>query len=179
MRIWQGARWLFRADTLFLVPGDSPIGHRLPLESLPWADEKVIEQETEADPFAPRRGRCRCAGIPRHLPLSDSMGAGAEGFRPVVQESPNIGRGEPGLVRTALGVEPRGGVIHVFFPPLYDAEDWLALAAAIEDTAAELGHKVVLEGYLPPRDARLQHFSVTPDPGVIEVNVHPSVDGRN
>jgi uncharacterized protein (DUF2126 family) len=62
----------------------------------------------------------------------------------------------------------------VFFPPLYDAEDWLALATAIEDTATELGRKVVLEGYLPPRDPRLKHFSVTPDPGVIEVNVHPS-----
>ena len=54
------------------------------------------------------------------------------------------------------------------------AEDWLDLVAAVEDTAEELGRKVVLEGYLPPRDPRLLHFSVTPDPGVIEVNVHPA-----
>ena len=101
------------------------------------------------------------------------MGAGAEGFRPVPQDLPVVGRGEPDLVRTALCVEPRDGMIHVFFPPLFAAEDWLALAAAVEDTAAELGRKVVLEGYLPPRDPRLLHFSVTPDPGVIEVNVHP------
>ncbi len=87
---------------------------------------------------------------------------------------PVVGRDEPDLVRTALAVEPRNGIIHVFFPPLYDAEDWLVLAAAIEDTAKELGRKVVLEGYLPPHDPRLKRFSVTPDPGVIEVNVHPA-----
>jgi uncharacterized protein (DUF2126 family) len=139
---------------------------------LPWADEAEVEQAVEADPFA-RRGPLPSRQAFR-LVTSDNMGAGAEGFRPVVQSLPEVGRGEPDMVRTALTVEARGGVIRVFFPPLYDAEDWLALAAAIEDTASELGRKVVLEGYLPPRDPRLKHFSVTPDPGVIEVNVHPS-----
>jgi uncharacterized protein (DUF2126 family) len=71
-------------------------------------------------------------------------------------------------------VEPRDGLLHVFLPPLTAAEDWLALIAAVEDTAAETGRKVVLEGYLPPHDPRLNHFSVTPDPGVIEVNIHPA-----
>ncbi len=92
----------------------------------------------------------------------------------MAQDAPVIGRGEPELVRTALCVEPRNGLIHVFLPPLTAAEDWLALIAAVEDTAAETGRKVVLEGYLPPHDPRLEHFSVTPDPGVIEVNVHPA-----
>jgi uncharacterized protein (DUF2126 family) len=77
-------------------------------------------------------------------------------------------------VHTALTVEPRGGLLHVFFPPLHEVEDWLELAAVIEATAAELGRPVVLEGYPPPSDPRLLHFSVTPDPGVIEVNIHPS-----
>jgi len=172
VRIWQSGQWFLRGGTLFLVPGDSPIGHRLPLESLPWTDESEVEQQVEPDPFA-RRGLLPSRQALR-LVTSDNMGAGAEGFRPVVQSLPEVGRGESDLVRTALTVEARGGVIRVFFPPLYDAEDWLALAAAIEDTATELGRKVVLEGYLPPRDARLKHFSVTPDPGVIEVNVHPS-----
>jgi uncharacterized protein (DUF2126 family)/transglutaminase-like putative cysteine protease len=171
-RIWQSGHWLVRGGTLFLAPGDAPIGHRLPLTSLPWTDEATIEHETEPDLFAPR------GSLPPRQALkvvaSATMAAGAETFRPMPQQLPVIGRGEPEVVRTALTLEPHGGVIHVFFPPLYAAEDWLALVAAVEDTAAELGRPVVLEGYLPPRDPRLLHFSVTPDPGVIEVNVHPA-----
>ena len=90
------------------------------------------------------------------------------------QDLPEVGKEKPELVRTALTVEARDGKIHIFYPPLTAAEDWLDLTAAIEATAAEAGRKVVLEGYLPPRDDRLNHFSVTPDPGVIEVNIHPS-----
>jgi uncharacterized protein (DUF2126 family) len=174
VRIWQSAKWYFRGDALFLLPGDSAIGYRLPLDTLPWAKPETIEHEAEPDPFAPRAPLPQQKDFQTAASPSDTMGAGAEGFRPVAQEAPVVGRGEPDLVRTALCVEPRGGVIHVFFPPLYAVEDWLALAAAIEDTAGEFGRKVVLEGYLPPRDPRLQHFSVTPDPGVIEVNVHPA-----
>lgn len=178
VRSWQSGKWVFRAGTLFLVPGDAPIGYRLPLESLPWADPETIERESEPDPFAPGaplppRPTSR---QPFRAAAGETMGAGAEGFRPVPQDLPVVGRGQPDLVRTALTVEPRDGLIHVFFPPLTEAGDWLALAAAIEDTAAALGRKVVLEGYLPPRDPRLNHFSVTPDPGVIEVNVHPARD---
>jgi uncharacterized protein (DUF2126 family) len=99
---------------------------------------------------------------------------GIEGFRPVQQELPVVGREEPGVVRTALTVESRDGILHVFYPPLYAVEDWLELTAAVEDTAQEFGRKVVLEGYLPPEDPRVLNFSVTPDPGVLEVNIHPA-----
>jgi uncharacterized protein (DUF2126 family) len=182
-RRWQSGRWFFRDDTLFLVPGDSPIGLRLPLESLPWADPATIEGEFEADPMAPKEPLPpshafeRLRGPSTMAPSTigpSTMSAGAEGYRPVPQTLPVVGRGEPALVRTALTVEARDGKIHVFYPPLMAAEDWLDLTAAVEATAAEAGRKVVLEGYLPPRDERLQSFSVTPDPGVIEVNIHPS-----
>jgi uncharacterized protein (DUF2126 family) len=102
------------------------------------------------------------------------MESAIEGFRPVPQDAPVVGREEPSLVRTALAVEARDGVLHIFYPPLYAVEDWLELTAAVEDTAAELGRKVILEGYLPPEDPRVINFSVTPDPGVIEANVHPA-----
>ncbi|WP_338663589.1 transglutaminase family protein [Pararoseomonas sp. SCSIO 73927] len=208
VRRWQSGRWFLRGEHLFLVPGDSAIGFRLPLQSLPWMSETDAANtfETEADPFAPR------SPLPPHPALARPMGnhpapglhhvtpdcvaaaplppfqafqrvpgngpgtsyaGGAEGFRPVPQSPPEVGKSDPDVVRTAMTVEARGGIIHVFFPPLYEAVDWLDLAAAVEATAAETGRKVVLEGYLPPRDPGLLSFSVTPDPGVIEVNVHP------
>ncbi|OYV34526.1 MAG: IMP dehydrogenase [Rhodospirillales bacterium 20-64-7] len=171
-RRWQSGKWFFRDDVMFLVPGDSPVGLRLPLESLPWADPEHLEHEFETDPFAPRED----------LPKRDSLqrtregygGSSIEGFRPVPQDAPVVGEEAPGLVRTALAVEARDGILHVFYPPLYAAEDWLELTAAVEDTAQELGRKVVLEGYLPPEDPRVINFSVTPDPGVIEANIHPA-----
>ena len=198
-RRWQSGKWFFRSGTMFLIPGDAPIGFRLPLDSLPWADPNHIEFDQPRDPFAPvgklpprqsftrvaepppwdavgaSRAEDGYAGIvpqrlpPQHVPNQ------RPGFGTISHErSPEIGREEPDLVRTALAVEPRGGKLHVFFPPLYTAEDWLDLVAAVEDTAEELGTQVVLEGYGPPRDPRLNQFSVTPDPGVIEVNIHPA-----
>ena len=83
------------------------------------------------------------------------------------------------LVRTALCVEPRDGTLHVFLPPVSHLEHYLSLVACIEDTAAELGMPVVLEGYEPPRDPRLVRLLVTPDPGVIEVNIHPAHGWRD
>ena len=213
-RRWQTGRWLLRSDLLFLVPGDSAIGFRLPLESLPWADPDTVEIPTERDPFAPRPafarrspydllrrssaagGRGRDGGIGtgdaasgeppdrssgRRQPMLPGgplePGPGVDAFRPPGERGDHalaVGRGEPALVRTALTVEARGGTLHVFFPPLTEVEDWLDLATAVEETAAERGCQVVLEGYLPPRDPRLGTFSVTPDPGVIEVNVPPA-----
>jgi uncharacterized protein (DUF2126 family) len=164
-RRWQSGRWFFRPGPMFLIPGDSPIGYRLPLEGLPWASEAAIDAEPARDPFAethplPPRGR-----------LGQAQGLAQ---RIVEQRLPVPGREEPDVVRTALVIEPRGGKLHVFLPPVTRAEDWLDLVAAVEETAGETGRQVVLEGYLPPHHPGLVHFSVTPDPGVIEVNVHPA-----
>ena len=79
-----------------------------------------------------------------------------------------------GVVRTALCAEPRDGRLYLFMPPLNRLDDYLELVAAIEATARELRCPVLLEGYEPPTDPRLTHFRVTPDPGVIEVNIHPA-----
>jgi uncharacterized protein (DUF2126 family)/transglutaminase-like putative cysteine protease len=174
-RRWQSGRWFLREGALCLLPGDSPIGFRLPLESLPWADPETLARDADhpRDPFT------RTEPLPSAQRIREAAARGAQGseaFRPVPQELPVIGRQDPGVVRTALTVESRDGLLHIFFPPLAAAEDWLDLAAAIEATAAEAGRPVILEGYLPPSDERLQHFSVTPDPGVIEVNIHPAPD---
>ncbi len=181
VRRWQSGRWLFRGDTMFLLPGDSPIGFRLPLESLPWVEPESIEYEVEPDPFAPRPPFRSAHAIRAalHRPAGAPVGGhAAPGLDitspPMPQPLPVLAEDAPSQVRTALTVEARGGLLHIFLPPLFAAEDWLDLIAAIESTAQELGRKVVLEGYLPPSDPRLAYFSVTPDPGVIEVNVHPA-----
>jgi uncharacterized protein (DUF2126 family)/transglutaminase-like putative cysteine protease len=182
-RRWQSGRWFFRDDTLFLIPGDSPMGLRLPLQSLPWLDPEMMtaEADREADPFAPRAalpdaGQLAIRRGPRSVQPLQGFGLheGIEGFRPMPQPDAVVGANDPALVRTALCVEPRDGKLHVFLPPLFAAEDWLDLIAALEGTAEETGRKIVIEGYLPPHDDRIPNFSVTPDPGVIEVNIHPA-----
>jgi uncharacterized protein (DUF2126 family)/transglutaminase-like putative cysteine protease len=166
-RRWQTGRWFLRGEALFLIPGDAPIGLRLPLAALPWADPALVEADFERDPFAPRPRLESWAALRTQSP--------ARSVTPVAeQRAPVPGEPEPDLVRTALAIEPRDGRLHVFLPPMAYAEDFLALVAAVEATAGELGTQVVVEGYPPPRDPRLNQFSITPDPGVIEVNIHPA-----
>jgi uncharacterized protein (DUF2126 family) len=174
-RAWQSGKWFFRDGEMFLMPGDSPVGLRLPLDGLPWADPENLEVEFEPDPFAPRTQLPKRDSLQRARLIEGYEARGAiEGFRPVQQALPVVGREEPGVVRTALCVEARDGIIHIFYPPLFDVADWLDLTAAIEQTAEECGRKVILEGYLPPEDERVLNFSITPDPGVIECNIHPA-----
>ena len=131
---WRSSRWPLPDHRVFLIPGDSPAGLRLPMGSLPW-------------------------------PTAADVRAGTS------------------IVRTALVLQQRSGRLHVFMPPLQDpdhgsaaeaTDDWLELIAAVEQIAGSLGTPVVLEGYPPPHDARLARLQVTPDPGVIEVNVPPA-----
>ena len=143
---WQSCHWPLRRKRLIAIPGDSPMGLRLPLESLPYASEQEIYQP-EHDPFAP-----------------------AESER-VVNRAPREMRQ---LIRTALVVEPRDGKLFIFLPPLQTFADYCNLVNALEQTAEQLGLKIILEGYEPPNDPLLKNFKVTPDPGVIEVNIHPS-----
>jgi uncharacterized protein (DUF2126 family)/transglutaminase-like putative cysteine protease len=154
---WRSGPWYVRGGILLLLPGDSPVGLRLPLDRLPWVAKKDLPIAVEPDPMA------ETGPLPGHASLAQSQFEGAA-----------AGTNEP--VRTALCVEARDGHLHVFLPPVEAADDFLALVAAIERTAAEVGRPVAIEGYGPPYDPRLGQFSVTPDPGVIEVNIHPAAN---
>jgi uncharacterized protein (DUF2126 family) len=156
---WRTGPWFLRRERCYLIPGDSPVGYRLPLDSQPWVPKGEYPFMHEADPMAsppplPQRGDPRSRGAsaePGNVPVSAAT-----------------------MTRTALCAEPRGGILYLFMPPTHQLEHYLELVAAIEATAEDMDTPVVLEGYEPPRDTRLNGFRVTPDPGVIEVNIHPS-----
>ncbi len=264
---WVTGPWFLRDERLYLVPGDSPMGYRLPLDSLPWAAKGDLPWTLAQDPFAPKAvlpsaaalrmqqvlGRGALGAAPGGATAGAAGGAaaGTAGRGPDAADfadtapGPSAGTedadsglmgatrvaasaaygGGPGadrmgtehdpvvphprqplvsparfesageLTRTALCVEVRDpqrgngpkaeraaeaqfggrrGVLYLFMPPLRYLEDYLELLAAIEATATELSMKLVIEGYPPPRDPRLKTLAVTPDPGVIEVNIHPA-----
>ncbi|MEQ1709873.1 MAG: transglutaminase family protein [Hyphomicrobium sp.] len=154
-RCWATERWALKRERLFLIPGDSPAGFRLPLGSIIKLDPIDTPHVVPRDSFAPAPP----------LKAREALGGVA-----TAEDDAN----DPGPVRTALVIEPRGGKLCVFMPPVEDAEDYAALVAAIEDSARETGLKLHIEGYSPPHDPRLSVVKVTPDPGVIEVNVQPS-----
>ncbi|MET0384149.1 MAG: transglutaminase family protein [Burkholderiaceae bacterium] len=214
-RRWVTSSWHFRGERMYLIPGDSPMGWRLPLDALAWVKETEAPAYAEQDPFAAREP------LPPSFPLSGAAGRSQPGPAPIRPQAvagtgpARLVHGAPDdraparfesahwLTRSALCVEVRdprrangpknspkdgpgaerraaapSGVLYVFMPPLEQLEDYLELLAAIEATAGELGVKLVLEGYPPPRDPRLKVLPVTPDPGVIEVNIHPASDWR-
>ena len=175
---WVSDRWELRRGNLFLLPGDSSVGFRLPLGSLPWASEEDLEPFIELDPFAPRAPLpprvTKPARRQKISTVTDTPRRGGEPDAGELRDHWAVGQSISGVVRTALCAEPRDGKIHVFLPPQKLLEDYLDLISALEATARELDLPVIIEGYRPPTDPRLNHFSITPDPGVIEVNIHPS-----
>ena len=253
---WISGPWFLRDERLYLIPGDSPMGLRLPLDSLPWVSPADRLGHLEQDPFAARQplppatavrhqppaydahregggfAEGGAVSMPRGVPgeqagpwelapdaepgvaLAGEAGDGLSPRSPAssgawggtvpphapmqahprgFSDEPQRGESAGWLTRTALCVEVRdpqrangpkaeaghggrSGVLYVFMPPLAHLEDYLELLAAVEATAAELDLKIVLEGYPPPRDPRLKLLQVTPDPGVIEVNIHPAHD---
>jgi len=246
---WVTGPWFFRDERMYLMPGDSPMGYRLPLDSLPWVKKSDYPFLIEQDPFAPRdplpAGATLLQQYGEHAVGTAARVLGGQGDRGSRAASPGSGlvseptgaatvihgtvfgragasgpapgQGPGGvspsglaedlarrpdrfesanwITRTALCVEVRdprrangpkaeaqgspSGVLYVFMPPLQHLEHYLELVAAVEATAAQLGVKVVLEGYPPPRDPRLKCLQVTPDPGVIEVNIHPASNWKD
>ncbi len=163
---WASERWQTRRDHIFLVPGDSPLGFRLPLDSLDHIPPQRFPYAAPQDPTEPRD--------PLPDPDQFTRITEARTQRPLHQPTvPERYRTDP-EVRTAFAVEPRNGMLCVFMPPVDRLEDYLELLAAVEGAARDLGVQVHVEGYGPPYDPRLDVIKVTPDPGVIEVNVHPA-----
>ena len=170
---WTSQPWFLRSEHIFLIPGDSPIGYRLPLESLPWTKPEDVLYSFDPDPFAKRdvlpERPARKPDLFTGSPVVDDRHPVAERGKP-----PEKGESASWVARPALCIQPREGKLFVFMPPVEYVPDYLDLVAAIEDTAAHLGIPVILEGYGLPFDPRIQVLKVTPDPGVIEVNIHPA-----
>lgn len=179
---WMSGQWPFRSQRLYLIPGDSPLGLRLPLDSLPTVIKDDPRTLYAVDPLERR------SPLPSYIELRERRGATRLDIeeasirrqpRPLDPREHDPSSDPPPAfvgpaVQTALCVESRDGRLHVFLPPTGTLEDYLELVSIVEATAEELQTPVVLEGYLPPHDPRLELLKTTPDPGVIEVNVQPS-----
>jgi uncharacterized protein (DUF2126 family)/transglutaminase-like putative cysteine protease len=235
---WESGPWFLRQEHMFLIPGDSPMGLRLPLDSLPWVAKKDVPLQWQRDPFSEPvdlpsyhqlAAKPAAGQWPRHV--GNGHAAHVEHERRLVRQVAGVGSGDslssglgsgdgnpdgdrglgdgdrgdlpphdfyyngkaetpphwiqPGQqqsakhqVRTAVCVEARGGTLNLFMPPVQMIEEYLNLVSAVEYTAAKLSMPVRIEGYPPPHDERIQNFKVTPDPGVIEVNLQPSSEWR-
>lgn len=155
---WISEKWTLRREELFLVPGDSPVGYRLPLDSLPHIEAEDFPYIEPEDPLDEKPDLPSFEALKRRVALP---------------KGPVTDNGDQ-KVRTALTIEPREGKLCAFMPPTRTVEDYLEIIAAIEIAASETGYPIQIEGYHPPADPRLSVIKVAPDPGVIEVNVHPA-----
>jgi uncharacterized protein (DUF2126 family)/transglutaminase-like putative cysteine protease len=192
---WRSTPWYLRNDHCFLVAGDSPLGFRLPLDSLPWARADDLpwvyppDSNVELPPLPGEAGDAGAgdgaswhasgeAAAPKsaeHEQPSGTHDVGSDGEEgPEPRKPPAVNESAGFVVRTAISAEARHGRLYIFMPPTSALEDYLALVAAVEATAKAMRLPVMLEGYEPPRDPRLELLRVTPDPGVIEVNVNPA-----
>jgi uncharacterized protein (DUF2126 family) len=161
---WSSQLWFPRQERMVLFSGDSPIGFRIPVEAMPWVAPDELTYELDEDkraklPARPARRRSYFRTEPPVDPLP-ALSSTAETAKE--------------LIRPSLCIEAREGRMHVFLPYAAQLADYLDVVAAVEDTCEHLQMPVWLEGYTPPADTRMKSFSVTPDPGVLEINLPPA-----
>ena len=190
---WQTGPWFLRAERCYLIPGDSAMGYRLPLDSQPWAadnDLPWIHPVDQTQMFAPlptrrelhmalQRPGAVASAASAHAAHGTGLHAGAAAplpprRLPAASTVPAAHQSAAWVTRTAISAEPRGGRLYVFMPPTRTLADYLEVVTAVEETALAMKLPVIMEGYEPPKDPRLATLRVTPDPGVIEVNIHPA-----
>lgn len=172
---WISCKWVFNREQLYLIPGNSPIGLRLPLDSLPVTSKAKMQQPIERSLFEE---------LPAlelfHDTVTERYGTITMHEEHPQRIIPQVMEAEPEItfevitIATALSVEIRKGILYVFMPPIHYLEHYLDAMASVEATAAKLNIPIRIEGYEPPRDNRLEKLVVSPDPGVIEVNIHPA-----
>ena len=193
---WASSRWFLRGERLYLVPGDSPMGYRLPLDSLPWTAAEDEPLPVERDPFAPleplplhadiRAGTCRMPSVAASRKAAPSPAGRVrvarrdrrrasgrkEGRAGGIRGAPRRFESAAAIIRTTLCVEVRdprrasgpvaegeagaSGCCTCSCRRCRRSRTTCELIAAVEATAAELKLRIVLEGYPPPRDPRLQ-----------------------
>ena len=177
---WSSSAWEFRRGEMFLVPGDSAMGLRLPLNALPWvpfevrdhAHERSLYETVEPLPDIDSEISRRYSQFIKKAAHPTEMDSADDAEDDDAHKDPEF------TPHTALCVEARGGRLHLFLPPTNALEHYLDIIASIEASASTLQMPVVIEGYQPPHDLRLVRLPVTPDPGVIEVNIHPATSWK-
>ncbi len=157
---WETCQWNFKRDKLFLIPGNSQIGYRLPLDSIPWEEETVDDIVVPGDHFETIQ-----------LWPTEKLAQRYEKR----QADKSLSKQ---MFKTAICAEIVDGRIHLFLPPIDETNQFLDLLFAIEQTVKTLNLAIVIDGYQPPHHNDLVKLAVTPDPGVIEVNIHPAASWK-
>ncbi len=165
---WLSARWWFRGDRLTLVPGDSPMGFRLPLASLPWVSDQDLARHLNPDGFEEKEALA-LEGSARPATESGAHSSPSEDGKDPRDRAPNRHESAAWVPRTALVVEARdpvrGHTVLEEFPDIEGDDDAANAAraarerhrAAVERFAPVAGASRVLYVFMPPLE-RLEDY---------------------
>jgi uncharacterized protein (DUF2126 family)/transglutaminase-like putative cysteine protease len=161
---WSSQLWFERPEKFTLTVGDSPIGYRIPVEMMPWVAPGTLSYEMDEE------GQVKLPSAVARRPEMFRQNPKPDTLPPISADAASARE----LIRPSLCVQAREGRLHVFLPYVSVPADYLDLVAAVEETSQHLQKPVWIEGYSAPPDPRIQVFSLTPDPGVLEVNMPPT-----